>query len=176
MLGLVDQQCLARGFHRSMLLCEKRANWHKLCRNQFNALKRVRALLKKEKARDRDEKMMTVERSYQRSIADTKVWQACSSVSVSLTSIHSTSTFNLSGTWETIFASLKTHHYSVKAKRGFYSTWCTASRVPGVKNQTVKQTYDDSTCYAGTALTAGTGFFTYLKKPKWFSVHVFWAI
>ena len=48
--------------------------------------------------------------------------------------------------------------------------------VPGVKNQTVKQTYDDSICYAGTALTAGTGFFTSLKKPKWFSVQVFWAI
>ena len=73
MLGLVGQQCLARGFHRSMLLCEKRANWHKLCTNQFNALKRVRALLKKGKASDRDEKMMTVERSYQKSIADTKV-------------------------------------------------------------------------------------------------------
>ena len=42
--------------------------------------------------------------------------------------------------------------------------------------KSVKQTYDDSICYAGTALTAGTGFFTSLKKPKWFSVQGFWAI
>ena len=71
---LLANNALQGAFIDQLLLCEKRrANWHKLCRNQFNTLKRVRALLKKGKASDRDEKMMTVERSYQRSIADTKV-------------------------------------------------------------------------------------------------------
>ena len=46
--------------------------------------------------------------------------------------------------------------------------------VPGVKNQTMKQTYDDPTCYAGTALTELV-FFSSLEKAKWFSVQVIGA-
>ena len=73
--------------------CGKGAQWHKLCRNQFNALKRERAL--KGKASDSDEKMMTVERSYhkgelliQRSVEPVLLL-------VSFISIHRTSTFKL---------------------------------------------------------------------------------
>ena len=73
--------------------CGKGAQWHLLCRNQFNALKRERAL--KGKASDSDEKMMTVERSYhkgelliQRSVEPVLLL-------VSFISIHRTSTFNL---------------------------------------------------------------------------------
>ena len=73
-------------------LCGKGAQWHK-CRNQFNALKRERAL--KGKASDSDEKMMTVERSYhkgalliQRSVKPVLLL-------VNFISIHRTSTFNL---------------------------------------------------------------------------------
>ena len=43
--------------------------------------------------------------------------------------------------------------------------------VPGVKNQTGKQTYDDPICYAGTALTELV-FFSSLERPKLFSVQV----
>ena len=169
----------ARGFHRSMLLCEKRANWHKLCRNQFNALKRVRALSKKRKSEwqrrkddDGRKKLPKEHCRYKSFKKHVLLFQWAShrfTAPLLLTWVEHKRQFSHR-------SSLKTHHYSVKAKRGFYSTWCTASRVLGVKNQTIKQAYDDSICYAGTALTAGTGFFTSLKKPKWFSVQVFWAI
>ena len=46
-------------FYRSKLFCEKKAP--KKCKNQFNKLKRAQK--EKKKARNRDEKMMTVERS-----------------------------------------------------------------------------------------------------------------
>ena len=114
MLGVRCLPTMLHLFVRSFVERELNA-WHKLCRNQFNALKRERAL--KGKASDSDEKMMTVERSYhkgelliQRSVEPVLLL-------VSFISIHRTSTFNLQSATKLLRHRTRANRVTSESKR-----------------------------------------------------------
>ena len=77
----------------SQLFREKRAKWHKLCRNQFSTLKLERA--QKRKAGDSDGKHNESRKKLPRRSTDTEVRQGCFFCEETSGELHRASTFNL---------------------------------------------------------------------------------
>ena len=77
----------------SQLFREKRAKWHKLCRNQFSTLKLERA--QKRKASDSDGKHNESRKKLPRRRTDTEVRQGCFFCEETSAELHRASTFNL---------------------------------------------------------------------------------
>ena len=83
----LDEENLSQLFH------EKRAKWHKLCRNQFSVLKLERT--QKRKTGDSDGKHNESRKKLPRRSTDTEVRQSCFFCEETSRELHRASTFNL---------------------------------------------------------------------------------
>ena len=138
----------------SQLFREKRAKWHKLCRNQFSALKLERA--QKRKAGDSDGKHNESRKKLPRRSTDTEVRQSCFFCEETSGELHRASTFNLDRNVRESARILNDTFLLGKLSAGdmvaldaMYHTQCLSKlykRAARVKNQIVIPTDNDSIC------------------------------
>ena len=136
----------------SQLFREKRAKWHKLCRNQFSTLKLERA--QKRKAGDSDGKHNESRKKSPRRSTDTEVRQGCFFCEETSGELHRASTFNLDRNvresariLNDTFLLRKLSAGDMVALDAMYHTQCLSKlykRAARVKNQNVIPTDNDS--------------------------------
>ena len=143
----------------SKVFRERRAKWHKLCRNKFSGLKLERAF--KRKASDTDVKDDESRKKLPRRSTDTtKTSQCCFFCEESSGELHRASTFNLDRNVRDTSLLGKLSAGDMVALDALYHTQCLSQlykRAARVKNQTVTQNDEDS-IYQGIALAELVSF------------------
>ena len=138
----------------SQVFREKRAKWHKLCRNQFSVLKLERT--QKRKTGDSDGKHNESRKKLPRRSTDTEVRQSCFFCEETSGELHRASTFNLDRNVRESARILNDTFLLGKLSAGdmvaldaMYHTQCLSKlykRAARVKNQIVIPTDNDSIC------------------------------
>ena len=148
----------------SQLFREKRAKWHKLCRNQLSTLKLERA--QKRKASDSDGKHNESRKKLPRRSTDTEVRQGCFFCEETSAELHRASTFNLDRNVRESARILNDTFLLGKLSAGdmvpyaMYHTQCLSKlykRAARVKNQNVIPT-DNASIYQSIALAELVSF------------------